>query len=110
MGLIAGIYKNKGRDFSNGGISSRYEEVTVINADGPFEPSEDRPAVRIVAGPYGTVRIVPVAVDKNGQEIKQWYMMGGTYIGCSDSRFGEAIKNVIGHEVYGAIAFHDRVE
>jgi hypothetical protein len=36
-------------------------------------------------------------------------MFGGNYAGTSDSRFGEAVKEMIGHK-YGPVGIHDRVE
>lgn len=47
MGLRADIYRMDDRDYSNGGISSRCGTVTIVNVDGPDEPSDDAPAVRL---------------------------------------------------------------
>jgi hypothetical protein len=114
MGLIAYIMKHKGTDCSNGGLSSRHDEVTIVNADGPFDPTEDRPAVILVArAPVGTRQILTAypAVHQGGKWVKdpRWLMMGGTYISCSDSRFGE-LCNRLGVPFYGAVALHDRYE
>jgi hypothetical protein len=47
MGLRADIFRDGyGHDYSNGGISSRCNAVTIVNVDGPFEVSDEFPAVR----------------------------------------------------------------
>ena len=37
-------------------------------------------------------------------------MMGGNYAATSDSRFSDAIAARLGHNFYGAVPIHDRVE
>jgi hypothetical protein len=37
-------------------------------------------------------------------------MFGGNYAGTSDSRFKDAVENLIGTRFYGAIPVHDRYE
>jgi hypothetical protein len=45
---------------SNGGISARCDEVTIMNVDGPSEPTPDAPPVLLVEGAYqGIVKAVP---------------------------------------------------
>jgi len=107
MGLRASIYTNPLYvGCSNKGISERYTEVCVVNAEGPFEPKHDTPAVELVAMKLGNsvhVYARPVAFAKRHT------MFGGAFISTSDSRFGEAVKNLGG--VAGvAIGLHDRVE
>ena len=105
MGLIAYVYRDaSGCDCTNSGISSRYHQVVIVNADGPFEPSADMPAVEIVKGySEDTIRAVPV-------ELKGGGMAGGNYIASSDSRFSELCERLLGHRFYGAVAMHDRLE
>lgn len=118
MGLIASIYKDNGQDWSNGGISSRVNEVTVVNIDGPFEPTEDRPAVLLVPGNVmGTAKIVPAiqtigdAWVENHPSGSVGPMMGGCYVATSDSRFSRAVKDVTGNRLWsGAVPLHDRFE
>jgi hypothetical protein len=111
MGLIANIYKNNGQDFSNGGLSSRVNEVTVVNVDGPFEPTEDRPAVLLVEGnARGTVKVVPALEGGDGWTAWPGSMMGGCYVATSDARFTQAVEDLLGISFYGAIALHDRYE
>lgn len=121
MGLIANIYRS-GRfnpagsflpdDCTLNGWSSRHERVTVVNAAGPFEPTADNPAVLLVQ--HRTMKNHLFAVSLEHFNSGVWTMMGGNFLHSSDSRFGEAVCNILGvrnHGVYsGAIAIHDRVE
>lgn len=113
MGLIGYIMKHKGTDCSNGGISSRCDEVTIVNASGPFDAQDDRPPVILVARTVMGRRILtayPAVIDNDKWvQARGWAMMGGTYISCSDSRFGELCRS-LGVDFYGAVALHDRYE
>ena len=52
------------------------------------------------------VHIVPtVEIEK-----QNWTMMGGHYGATSDSRFSDAVEEMMGTPFYGALAIHDRVE
>lgn len=109
MGLIAEILKEKdsNSDCSLNGISNRFKSVCIVNADGPFEPTEDIPGVEIIKG-YGsknTVRAVPLEIPKGRHS-----QFGGCFIATSDSRFTELIENITGQDFYGAVALHDRLE
>jgi hypothetical protein len=113
MGLIANIYRWSLSDCSNGGLSSRVNEVTLVNVEGPFEPNEDRPAALLLNGhSMGTVRVVPaVEVAPGGSyEAEGRPMMGGAYVATSDARFTEAVERLTGAPFYGAVALHDRYE
>ena len=104
MGMIAYIYKN-GTDCSNHGASSRVDRVTITNVDGPFNPTDDAPAAKLVKGNLtGTVKIV--MEENEGQQI----MFGGCYVATSDSRFNRKIEEITGPPFYGAVPLHDRVE
>jgi hypothetical protein len=126
MGLIVNIYKHNGNSCANGGLSDRANKATVVNADGPFEPTDERPAVMLVKGNLaGTVKAVAAEVfEVNGithyREAKPkgsvGPMAGGCFIDTSDSRFGEAVAQVVlgdhstAAAVYGPVALHDRYE
>lgn len=119
MGLTADIYKSGGRSWSNGGISDHADEVTIVNANGPFDPDEKRPAVAIVHGNLaGTVKAIPVVPLESGgfRELRTdetkgiGPMMGGCYIATSDGRFSDLVESLLGHRFYGAIPLHDRYE
>lgn len=95
-------------DTTNNGITNvetGVHELTIINADGPFEPNEKAPAAVIALTPYKNAKIVP-ADDAEGNGV----MFGGNYAACSDSRFNEAIKKLTGQNFYGAVPIHDRKE
>ena len=95
-------------DCTNGGITNHKNGVhrlTIINADGPFEPDAEAPAAVIALTPYNNAKIVP-ADDAEGKGV----MFGGNYAACSDSRFNEAIKKLTGQDFYGAVPIHDRKE
>lgn len=108
-GMTVYIYKNATfAGCSNDGISSRCNEVTLIGDGIPqmWEPSTDKPAVRLEKGPYDSVRAVPVDQPANSMGP----MNGGAFISCSDSRFCSAIKKLLGKDFYGAVPLHDRFE
>jgi hypothetical protein len=48
MGLHCNILKPSYGDCSNGGLSSKVNEVTLVEAKGPFEASDEYPAVKLV--------------------------------------------------------------
>tara|TARA_B110000879_G_C10861770_1_gene389488 strand:+ start:68 stop:412 length:345 start_codon:yes stop_codon:yes gene_type:complete len=113
MGMIASVFRSSIGDCSMNGISSNFNDVTVVNVDGPFTPTEDRPAVMLLQGAFeGTIKVVPAIHmrDDTYQEDRRWSMFGGTYIATSDSRFSEKCKQITGQRYYGAVAFHDRFE
>lgn len=109
MGLRAQIYRGSLGDCSNGGISGRVNEVTIINVEGPFDPTPEAPAVRLVRGNiWGSVKIVVEDDDSRGPE-RVGPMFGGTFVATSDSRFADAVDKLIGTRG-GAVALHDRYE
>lgn len=110
MGLILNVYRHPDGDFTRGGVSGQFRELTLVNADGPFDPTPDRPAVVMKHGnvPW-SVHIVPIEATKNAKH----YMFGGNYAVTSDSRFGELVEKILGRQfrhAVGAVAIHDRTE
>ena len=106
MGIVADILRD-GRlgDCSNGGISGRGAAVTIIDIPGPFEPTPERPAVRLVRCQHAGVQYIhaePVEPVESGHI---GYMSGGTFVHSHDSRFDKAV---------GAggrpVSLHDRTE
>jgi hypothetical protein len=87
-GLILNVYVDSdGSDCTNGGISSKFKNVTLIPADGPFEPAEDRPAVTLIRRNIGGsdyIHLVPC--DENAKPLPGWWMFGGNFAYTSDSR------------------------
>lgn len=118
MGLIAYVYRDaKLGDCTNGGLSGRCDRLTVVNAAGPFDPTDDMPAVLIDSHGRGIVRAVPARYDEGAG---QWVpdrpdgavgpMFGGNYLAASDSRFRKLCERLTGGSFYGAVAIHDRFE
>jgi hypothetical protein len=128
MGLSISVYRNVERgldgDCTNGGISSRFGKLVVVNCDGPSEPSADAPPVLLVSHVVGCLALVPAHKNAAGDWVKvpSWTMMGGNYGATSDSRFGEKARELLAEhykvrgrpvgrvDFYGAVAIHDRIE
>ena len=114
MGLIVNVFRAADRqDCTRNGISSRAAQLCLVNVEGPSNPDSRAPAAMLTAGPMGTARVVPAIWDDKAKEFKPapgWYMMGGNYAGCSDSRFSRAVADILEHDFYGAVAIHDRIE
>jgi hypothetical protein len=106
MGLIVSVYRDaEGYDCTNGGISASHIRLCVVNVDGPFEPSDDCPAV--ILKPGNIPKALPKLVPEEDQE--HWTMFGGNYAGTSDSRFSDAVERMCGIRA-GIVPIHDRVE
>lgn len=122
MGIIVDVYRptRPESDCTNGGISSRHAELTVVNAEGPFTPTSERPAIAIVENGPGLVKAVVVLNCADEGEEPEWQqfapgnsvgpMMGGNYVGTSDGRFSRLVEEITGTRFYGAVAVHDRYE
>lgn len=107
MGLIISVYRPADMgDCTLNGVSSQFDGLTLVNVDGPFDPTPDRPAAWLVRGnlPY-TVKIVV----EDPATTTRWPMMGGNYGGTSDSRFNEAVQHITGFSM-GPVPIHDRYE
>ncbi len=96
-GLICSVYTDRFIDVL-GVIKTN--QVTLIGdgVEGPFEPSEDAPAVRLVRRTFGDYKYLHAepSLRRNGA----WYMASGKFIWTCDSRFPNDYP----------IALHDRVE
>ena len=114
MGLNLSVYRNASLgDCTNGGLSSKFVTLCVVNCLGPFEPTPDSPAVLIERGPYNTLRLKPAIKDDKGSWVPApgMFMMGGNYAGTSDSRFGERLNDYVhGYRFVGVLPIHDRQE
>ena len=114
MGLHVSIYRDiDGTDCTNNGVSSRdIDGLCITNIDAPFEPCDRYPAAELVKQTFSfgscvkvhSVKVIPTEVKHKST------MMGGNYAATSDSRFSNAIRSLLGHDFYGAVAIHDRVE
>lgn len=110
-------------DCTNGGISGAErgaKGLCLMNVVGPDRtPSDDYPPALLVEHvPFGRddgrrlVRIVPAELIGGEWRVAPgWWMMGGNYGACSDSRFGEHVRELLGVQFYnGAVPIHDRRE
>ena len=102
MGLIASIYRSSYDSQMN--VFYGKSEVTLINVEGPFNPTENAPAAKLIQGYGNTVIIVPADDEFEGVQ-----MNGGTYASTSDSRFQRAVEKIAGVSHF-AVAIHDRRE
>lgn len=97
---------------ANGGLSERYQTLTLY-PEGTWEAEVD-PALRDQAvtleqGPLrGTVIAVPVTRPSGVTHCGP--MASGAFVATSDSRFREAVEDLLGHRFYGAVPLHDRFE
>ena len=120
MGLHVNVYIEKefpgdfmyGEDCTNGGESSYVKGFCITDIEGPFEPCEEYPAAELVKQEFGfgcSLKLVP----KNKLDTNTSF--GGNFAHCSDSRFGEKCRELMGEDlgnVYGLgpVPIHDRVE
>jgi|TARA_B100001094_G_C17857891_1_gene635941 hypothetical protein len=106
MGLNISVYSNSDTyDCTLNGVTSRYDQLCVVNVEGPDSPSATAPAVNLVKGNLpGIAKIVPEEAGK------KWVMFGGNYAATSDSRFTQAVEKITGNPHSGAVPVHDRVE
>ena len=112
MGLLVEIYKNPAyAACSNGGVSSKADGACVVNAEGPFNPSDKYPAVIVDSHVDGCVRAIPAEyVAGKWVKAQGWYVAGGAYIASSDGRFNALVTKLTGAPFYGAVSLHDRKE
>lgn len=113
-GLVIDIYTNPAyAGCANGGISERVNQLTVIEIDGRpipkscqiFEPSEDRPAARLISriiGRESYVHIEPMESVPGDDHTD--YMAGGAIVYTSDSRW----EDLTG--IPYPLKLHDRTE
>lgn len=123
MGLIVDIYRSDYDSTAN--AFHGQSRVTLVNVEGPFEPAPDRPAALLIPGPQAGPEPNPIIVpDKACPADMVGPMFGGTYAASSDSRFGEAVRALLGDpdpaalnrppfrssSIRAAIPVHDRFE
>jgi hypothetical protein len=106
-GMIGQVYRSA-RDFgdtTNGGATSRVDEVTLIDDDLPelFWANDDRPAMKIVRRTIGGEEYVHAEPVEPSPEGHTDWMFGGNYIASSDGRWRRALGS-------RPIPVHDRCE
>ena len=103
-GLLVFVLRDgAGYDCTNNGVSSRFNQfvLTGEGIEGPFEPSEDTPELKLVKRKFGNreyMHVEPVSDSDN----KPWYMAGGNFVYTSDSRFSAVSQY--------PLSVHDRIE
>lgn len=117
--LPVSVYRTGKMDCTNGGVSSRFNELLVACPDGHitidtdagipdnFCMAERREVFGIFGGSMEPhMRIVPATVDGSGNVKPRsgWWMNGGNIAGTSDSRF----RNLTGVDY--PLYIHDRQE
>jgi hypothetical protein len=107
MGLIVEILRGSYNSSRN--VLRNVNELTLVNVDGPFEPTSSRPAARLEQGPLNTLRIVPEDISEFESLGAGFLSFGGTYAAGSDSRFHQKIV-ALGGKSHVAIAIHDFFE
>lgn len=102
MGLLVSIYRDDYDSEMN--VFYGKTKLVLVNVEGPFEPSADAPAAKLVQGYGKTAIIIPAENDFEGVQ-----MNGGTFASTSDSRFQRAVEGLVGVSHF-AVAIHDRRE
>lgn len=105
MGLTVSVYRDNGMNCTNG-ASATYDRLLVTNVDGPFNPTDDRPTYIISTNGFGN----PILIPENQPKGMIGPMFGGNYAACCDSRFNAKVREIAGHDFYGALPIHDRFE
>ena len=104
--ISIGVYRHGKEDCTNGGISSKFNDLLCLCDDGPIHVDMENPPENLVQiikrDLFGQVlyHIEPVA-----DPVETGWMMGGNYASSSDARFSRLIGGM-----YGAVAIHDRQE
>lgn len=118
MGLDVSVYADRTnlKGCTNGGFSTNYNELCLVNVEGPTEPRAGvMPALLVKGNLPGCVKIVGAQkVASLWFEIKPpgaGPMFGGNFAYTSDSRFHRAIETLNGgSRSFGAVPIHDRYE
>lgn len=112
MGLRVGLYRNSYNSKNN--LLNNYNEVVLVNVEGPFGPTLDAPAAFLTRNALNSVIVKPDlawfkanglfdTLSENGS-----LAFGGAYAATSDSRFSEALRALnVGQNGYVAIPVHD---
>lgn len=100
------VFRHGKGDFTNGGVSSKFNELLVVCNEGWIPIDENNL-------PKNLCKLVKrnlfgktiFHVEPFTSPVGAGWMMGGNYCATSDSRFSRAVEGL-----YGAIAIHDRQE
>lgn len=124
----------KPEEFSNRGLSSEFEQVTLVGyvderqndlrAPTPFSSRVEPIPDRFRMGLHAPRRMAPAAVlvvraqwDSAIAHVAPWPtpgtprgQAGGQYVATSDSRVWDFVEDLLGTRMYGALSLHDRFE
>lgn len=105
MGLIVRVYRRAGINTTDSrNPSDTFDSFTLINVDGPFQPTATAPAARLLAGyARNTARIVPEQITDSRP------MFSGNYAN-GDDRLAAAVERLTGVHHFLPIPIHDHVE
>lgn len=100
------VYRRKGVDCTNDGISSKYDSLLLMCDEGFIDVNESNPPENLVKVKKRFLfgENVYSIVPYNEPTCAGW-MFGGNFAYTSDSRFHRMVEGV-----YGAVAIHDRQE
>lgn len=108
MGVYASVYRSDYDSTLNAFFGA--SQIFIANTGGPFTPQEGDKVALIVPNARGTVKVVPANLVDGEWVADTRGMFGGTYADTSDGRFVDKVREVLGHDFYGAVAIHDRME
>jgi len=99
-GMRVAIYRAAdGDDATNGGLSSNHTQATIIGIEGPYEVTEEAPALYLVKRLIGGRDYIHVQPTLNDG---RWYIAGRNFAYSSDSRFSKLTRY--------PIPVHDRTD
>lgn len=101
-GMSADIYRHRGYDSTNGGVSGKAWRVVVIHPELPemYEPGDDMPGLNIIEHPAVPGYLIAVPLDKPEGMVGP--MFGGNFVYSMDGRFRAVSKY--------PVPVHDRFE
>mgnify|MGYP000553959729 CR=1 FL=1 len=111
MGMLISVYRNASQDTTNNGVSATYDTLCVVNVDGPFNPSDEHPAVHLAREDFSFGSMLRLYPSNEDGTVSKGGMAGGNYGSTSDSRFSEKCRELSGLPfAIGPIAIFDRFE
>lgn len=100
------VYRCKGVDCSNGGVSSKYNSLLLVCNEGFINVDESNLPENLVKVKKRYLFGENIySIEPYNEPTGAGWMFGGNFAYTSDSRFGRACGGQ-----YGAIAIHDREE
>jgi hypothetical protein len=108
MGALVTIYRPAGREPGTD-LSDLVDRLTIVNVEGPFEPSPEAPAAELIAHHYYSDLpiIVPIGPDRPGMRGP----MGGSNYADGYGGFKNAVEKITRNKRHSQlIRIHDRFE